>query len=118
MLNYEYAVRKATHPRDEIYQREDKYMKDDLFPVFKRYLKKTLEDLTGDESAKEWVPGAVKKKKNEEFPGDVLCRKCKVSHEAQEFFCSLLDLATSQFLDSEEYDELLKEHGYMYEQQQ
>jgi hypothetical protein len=109
---------------DRILEKEKDYIKKYLFTHFKEYLAKTLEDLNEDESGKKWVPLAVKKRRNilkdkqdRSFPGDVLCRECDISHEADEFFCSLLDLATSEFLDSKEYDEFLKQHGYMYEEQ-
>ena len=95
-----------------------------MFPKFREYLTKTLEDLDKDEFGKQWVPLAIKKKRHllkdkqdRRFPGDILCTKCDVSHEAQEFFSSLLNLATSEYLDSEEYDEFLKQHGCMYEEQ-
>ena len=83
---------------DTTLENEGDYIKKHLFAKFMEYLSKTLEDLNGDESGKKWVPLAIEKKRNilkdkqdGRFPGDVLCSKCDVSHEAEEFFCSLLD---------------------------
>jgi len=42
------------------------------------------------------------------------CRVCKdgKSHEALEFFNSILDEATAKFMDSKEFQEFMKESGY------
>jgi hypothetical protein len=107
-----------------ILEKQSEYIETKMFPVLKEYLAKTLERLNEDESGKKWIPLVVKKKKildskDKSFSEfNVLCRVCQVSHEAEEFFSSLLDLATSGFLNSEEYRIFLKQYGYMYDDEE
>lgn len=63
--------------------------------MFLTFIKKALKDL--DESSKDWVPYRGAK---------TYCKVCGISHEAEEFFSSLLDEAVAEFFDSKEYMEL------------
>ena len=41
-----------------------------------------------------------------------LCKICQISHEAEEFISSLLDIAAAEFMDSEEYKKLMIKHHF------
>ena len=84
---------------DVVMDKEKRFISERLFPVFLEYLNKAVEDMGKDNSAK-WLP-------EKDY-----CRICRYSHEAHEFFSSLLDIATSEFLESEEFSMLLKNLGF------
>jgi Fe2+ or Zn2+ uptake regulation protein len=88
-----------------ILDKEGDYIKKQLFPIFLTFIKKALKDL--DASSKEWVP----------FRGPkAYCKTCGISHEAEEFFSSLLDEAVAEFFDSKEYMEFLRQNNFAEEE--
>lgn len=83
-----------------VVSKERRFMTERLYPVFLEYIRKTMDDMRGDRIAKKWLP-------EKDY-----CKNCRSSHEAQEFFSSLLDIATAEFLDSEEYLNFQRELGF------
>jgi len=83
-----------------VVNKEKRFMTERLFPVFLEYLRKAMNDMRQDKSAMKWLP-----EKN-------YCKTCRTSHEAEEFFSSLLDIATAEFLDSKEYLKFQMELGF------
>jgi len=79
--------------------REKRFITEKLFPMFSEYVKQTMNEMREDITAKKWLP-----EKN-------YCKPCRKSHKAEEFFSSLLDIATAEFMSSKEYLKLLKEFG-------
>jgi len=59
-----------------------------------------MDDIRRDKSAQIWLP-------EKDY-----CKTCRTSHESQEFFSSLLDIATAEFLDSKEYLKFQMELGF------
>jgi predicted transcriptional regulator len=90
-----------------ILDKEGGYIKKKLFPIFLDFIKKTLKDLNEDESSKKWVPYSGSNNH---------CKTCGKSHEADEFVSSLLDEASSEFYESNEYVEFLRENGFAEEE--
>jgi predicted transcriptional regulator len=86
---------------DILVKKEREYILQRLFPIFLDYINKTIKDLANDPNAKRWLPQ----------PNNS-CKMCQVSHEAEEFISSVLDLATVEFMDSEEYKKILIEHHF------
>ena len=82
-----------------IVDKEKGFITEKLFPMFLEYIKQTMNDMRDDITAKKWLP-------EKDY-----CRPCRKSHEAEEFFSSLLDIATSEFMSSKEYLKLLKKFG-------
>ena len=41
-----------------------------------------------------------------------LCKICQISHEAEEFISSLLDIPLLEFMDSDEYKKLMIKHYF------
>jgi len=72
-----------------------------IFPVFEEYLKKVSEELITNNQEK-WIPA----NKNN------FCNECHFNHSAEEFFNSLLDIATMEFLESNRFRELLIKNKY------
>jgi hypothetical protein len=77
----------------------------DILKIIYRHIcfieKHILKDL--DESSKEWLPYRGPKS---------YCKTCGTSHEAEEFFSSLLDEAVAEFFDSKEYMEFLRQNDF------
>jgi DNA-binding MarR family transcriptional regulator len=87
-----------------VVEKERDYMSRRLFPIFSEFIKRTIQDLheDPDKDTNKWLPQ----------PNDY-CRFCRKSHEAEEFFNSLLDIATAEFMESKECLELLKENKFV-----
>jgi len=87
----------------KIMEKEGTYIRIHLFPIFFNFIKKTIKDFKEDSSAIRWLP-QIK----------AYCKVCKdgKSHEALEFFNSILDEATAEFMDSNEFREFMKDNGY------
>jgi hypothetical protein len=83
-----------------VVNKEKRFMTERLFPVFLEYIGKAMDDIRQDKTAIKWLP-------EKDY-----CRTCRTSHEAHEFFSSLLDIATSEFLDSEQFLKFQKELGF------
>ncbi|MGH9980137.1 MAG: hypothetical protein ACRD6U_01135 [Nitrososphaeraceae archaeon] len=81
--------------------KEKEYITKRLFPIFKEYIEKTISDLEKDENTKKWLP-----KQN------TSCKICQISHEAEEFISSLLDIPLLEFMDSNEYKKFMIEHYF------
>lgn len=79
------------------------YIKKRLFPIFEEYLKKVMEDFSDNVTTKKWLPQAGKKN---------FCKKCRASHEAEEFFDSILDVAILEFVESENFEKLLQVYDF------
>jgi hypothetical protein len=60
-----------------------------------------LNDLGKDENTKKWLPQP-----------NTFCKICQISHEAEEFISSVLDEATAEFMDSEEYQAFMIKHHF------
>jgi len=88
---------------EKIMEKERTYIRTHLFPVFLNLIRRTIKDFKEDQSTIKWLP---------QMKG--YCKVCKngKSHEALEFFNSLLDEATAEFMDSKEFHEYMKENGY------
>jgi hypothetical protein len=87
---------------DLVANKEKKYISHHFFPVFSDFLRHIIEDFNSDSNARKWLP------EKKEF-----CKGCGKNHEAQEFFNCILDIATAEFQESEEYTEFLKSNYYM-----
>jgi hypothetical protein len=89
----------------KILEKEATYIRSNLFPVFLNFIKKTIRDFREDPSASNWLPQSKK-----------YCKVCRDgnSHEALQFFNSLLDESTAEFMDSKEFDnEALYVYNFM-----
>lgn len=86
-----------------IVDKEKSYIKRNLSQAFFSYIKKVMNDLNEDPAIKKWLPRAGPKS---------LCPRCRESHEADEFFSSVLDIAVGEFLDSDEFTEFLKQNDF------
>jgi hypothetical protein len=84
-----------------ILNKERNYFKETLFPRFLDLIKKSMEDLKEDSVTSKWLPQSKD-----------LCKVCRTSHEAHEFFTSLLDIASAEFMESDEFLEFVKEYGF------
>ena len=84
-----------------IAKKEKDYIAGRLTPIFLEYIKTTIKDFRDDENNKKWLPKE-----------DTFCKICQFSHEADEFINSLLDEATSEFMESEEYKKFMIDHHY------
>jgi Fe2+ or Zn2+ uptake regulation protein len=87
---------------DILVKKERDYIIGRLFPIFIEFIKQAMNDLSKERKTETWLP------KKESY-----CKVCQNSHEAQEFISSLLDLATSEFMDSEDYIRFMKENHFM-----
>lgn len=85
-----------------VVEKEKNYVKKNLYPSFLAFIKKALNDLE-DSETKKWLPSSGSAN---------ICKRCHESHEADEFFSTLLDIAVGEFLDSDEYKEFLKQNGF------
>jgi Fe2+ or Zn2+ uptake regulation protein len=82
---------------DEILVKKEKeYITERLTPIFKEYIEKTIKDLADDKNAKNWLPQP-----------NTFCKICQISHEAEEFINSLLDVAVAEFMISDEYKKFM-----------
>jgi hypothetical protein len=61
-----------------------------------------MKDLHEDSKSRKWLPQQ-----------NNCCKVCQKSHEADEFFNSILDIATAEFMISKGYLDFLKETGFM-----
>ena len=68
---------------------EGNYIRRELFPAFLKLVENTVRDLNREPALRKWIP-----QRND------ICRFDGYSHEADEFFSSILDIATSEFVDS------------------
>jgi hypothetical protein len=86
-----------------IIKKERAYIRTHLFPVFMNFIRKAIRDFREDPYAEKWIPQT-----------DGFCKVCRngKSHEALEFFNSLLDEATAEFMDSNEFHEFMKDNRY------
>jgi hypothetical protein len=80
--------------------KERDYIKNNLFPIFKEFIEKTFHDLGADSNTQKWLPQQKS------------CEVCLKSHEADEFFSSVLDIATAEFMESKEYSEFRRVYGF------
>lgn len=80
------------------------YAKSRLFPVLFEYILKTMEEFKSDEKTKKWLPGSGHAEN---------CKRCHSSHEAEEFFSSLLDSITSEFQESEEFQKFMRKNKFI-----
>ncbi|MFB5601064.1 MAG: hypothetical protein ACE5SW_12660 [Nitrososphaeraceae archaeon] len=87
---------------DNIVKRMASYFLDQqLFPVFEEYLARIKDELF-KENHQNWIPAG-----NENF-----CNQCNINHNAEEFFNSLLDIATMEYLESERFKKFLQKNNY------
>lgn len=84
-----------------IVSKEKNYLKERLFPLFLDFVKRSMKDLNEDSQTSKWLP----QRKD-------ICKVCRISHEANEFFSSLLDIASAEFLDSNVFLDFLKENDF------
>lgn len=80
-----------------VVDKEKRYMTERLFPIFYEYIKQAMKDFNVDGTAKKWLPSKG------------YCKPCRKSHEGEEFFTSLLDIATAEFMSSKECFQLMKD---------
>lgn len=79
------------------------YAEKRLYPALFEYITKSMEVLKEDSATRKWLPA----------PGDSeSCKRCRISHEAEEFFSSLLDTVRSEFLDSDQFREFLEKNNF------
>lgn len=81
------------------------YIKKNMFPAFQEYLEKALSEFQEDPKTKKWLPQDGKTN---------MCKRCRLSHEAEEFFYSLLDIARAEFTNSNEFSKLLENNRFAY----
>jgi hypothetical protein len=87
---------------DEILvDKETDYITKRLAPIFIEFIEKTMKDLAENENSIKWLP------KPNNF-----CKICQLSHEAEEFMSSVLDQATSEFMESKEYKQFMMKHHF------
>ena len=82
-----------------VVSKEKPFIIEKLFPVYIEYINKAMDDMRADNKARKWLP-------EKDY-----CKACHTSHEAEEFFSSLLDIATAEFMSSQEFLVQLKELG-------
>jgi Fe2+ or Zn2+ uptake regulation protein len=86
---------------DEIIVKNEKeYITQRIIPIFKEYLKRTIENLEKNKNTKKWLP-----EQN-------TCKICQISHEAEEFVNSILDVAVAEFMVSDEYKQFMIDHHF------
>ena len=86
---------------DEIIVKNEKeYITQRIIPIFKEYLQTTIENLEKNKNTKKWLP-----EKN-------TCNICQISHEAEEFINSILDVAVAEFMVSDEYKQFMIDHHF------
>lgn len=83
-----------------IVKMEGDFIKNRLFPIFKEFIEKTINDLEADSTTKKWLPQKS------------YCEICSKSHEADEFFSSIIDIASAEFMESEECSEFRMDKGF------
>lgn len=81
-----------------IVESQEKYIEKNLFPIFESLFKKALDDLMNNEDYKNWLPQDGEK---------AYCKRHRKSHEAEEFFGSILEIAISAYLDSKQFNQFL-----------
>ena len=87
---------------------QGKYIQEILFPKFETLLEQSLDGLNNDNDNKVWLPKDGEKE---------YCKRCRISHEAEEFFSSILEIAISEYLESEQFKKFViknkfAEEGY------
>jgi Fe2+ or Zn2+ uptake regulation protein len=86
---------------DEIIVKNEKeYITQRIIPIFKEYLERTIENLEKNKNTKKWLP-----EQN-------TCNMCQISHEAEEFINSILDVAVAEFMVSDEYKKFMIDHQF------
>jgi hypothetical protein len=101
IVNFEWGGIVLNQTYDQILvNKEKEYITKRLFPIFKEYIEKTISDMEKDENTKKWLPQPN------------TCKICQISHEAEEFISSLLDIPLLEFMDSNEYKKLMIEHYF------
>ena len=87
---------------DEIIVKNEKeYITQRITPIFEEYLKRTMENLEKNKNTKKWLPQTK-----------TFCKICQISHEAEEFINSLLDIAVAEFMISDEYKKFMIVHHF------
>ena len=81
-----------------IVKTQGNYIEKNLFPIFESLLKRSLDDLMSNEDNKTWLPQNGEK---------AYCKRHRKSHEAEEFFSSILEIAISEYLESNKYKKFL-----------
>jgi hypothetical protein len=99
--------------RDEIEIEEDfddiivklkgEYIQENLFPKFETLLERTLDDLKNDNDNKHWLP---KDGENE------YCKPCRINHEAEEFFSSILKIAIIKYFESKQFEQFVVKNKF------
>jgi hypothetical protein len=97
----------------KIVPKEREYMTNVLFPRYKEFIKQTIKDLREDQSGRKWLPDP---KNNCGFCAEKEGKG--TNHEAFEFITSLLDIATAEFMDSDELLGLLRENNYIKDEEE
>lgn len=90
-----------------IIEKERTYMARKLFPLYIEFLTKAMRDLYETTPTKKWLP---------QRGSNCYCKICGTSHEAEEFFSSILDIAVSEFIISSDFKELMKKNEFAEEE--
>jgi hypothetical protein len=88
-------------------KKERDYIIRRLSPIFLELIVKTIKDLDEDPDTRKWLPTENNN-----------CKVCGKSHEADEFFNSILDNASAEFLISKKYLEFLRTNKFMEEEEE
>lgn len=94
---------------DAVISKTEKYLNKVLFPMFFDFVNKAKEELAKDLSTKKWLP---------QVGEDAHCKKCGISHEADEFFSALMYVACSEFLESDKFAEYFEKSKYSREEEE
>lgn len=88
---------------DKVVEKEGSYIKKNLNPVFMDYVKKVMKDLAEDPVDNKWLPSGT---------SEGLCKRCRTSHEAEEFYSCVIDIALKEFINSDEFEKFMRENGF------
>ena len=80
-----------------------KFIERELFPVFQRFLEKTISELDSDKKTKDWLPDHGK---------HCYCVRCHINHEAEEFADCIINIASSLFMDSDSFIKFVKKNEF------
>ena len=84
-----------------IVKTQGNYIEKNLFPLFESLLKRSLDDLMSNDDSRNWLPQNGEK---------AYCIRHRKSHEAEEFFSSILEIAISEYLDSKQFSVFLEKN--------
>ena len=84
-----------------IVKTQGNYIEKNLFPIFESLLKRSLDDIMSNNDNKTWLPQNGEK---------AYCKRHRKSHEAEEFFSSILEIAISEYLDSKQFSVFLEKN--------